>query len=400
MARAFLFLSANTPWVYALARSLAAHGAVTALRFYDWANYRRLKPQWPEETSPVRRLMVKLPPGYAGRFEPIFRPYVRAIIMREWARLRRATGAEPITVCPYPYLAPWVRAVPDESLVYYNLDDYSLYDPARATRTALLEDELISRARLSICLSVNQMRLLQSCHPEAAGRIVHFPLGVVDDFLNPAPHIAPLPNTVGYIGNLSGRVDWRLIERVATLVPEARFHIIGKLDAVDDGPRTAGWQEARDRVLTIANVVYEGAVPQAEVREHYWRYAVNWMPYAMDHPFNIASCPTKIMDALASGRPFLSTDIPEVHLYPDRIHVVRTPEEAAERLRALLATCRSHDSEDQVAYAATQTWAHRAIELVTLVDGAGVIAASAASAAPAAGERYGNAIEMTKTGAG
>lgn len=367
MNRAFLFLSANTPWVYALAQALAAHGRAAAVGFYDCANYCRLNPQWPEESSPVRRRMVKLPPGYAGCLEPLFRPYVQTVIGREWARLRRATGAEPIVVCPYPYLAPWVRDVPDDRLVYYNLDDYTLYDPTRAARTALLEDELIRRARLSMCLSVYQVRTLRTRHPNAAERIVHFPLGVVNDFLNPDPDGALLPNTVGYVGNLTNRVDWPLIERVATLLPEARFHIVGKLDALETGAKVAGWQEARGRALALANVVYEGAAPQAEVREHYWRYAVNWMPYRMDHPFNIASCPTKIMDALASGRPFLATDIPEVRLYPDRIHVVRTPEEAAAGLRMLIAGAGTHDARDQIGFAAMQTWEHRAKDMLVLL---------------------------------
>lgn len=365
MSQAFLFLAANTPWVYALAQALAADAAVTAVRFYDWTNYRRLQPQWPERTSSVRRLMVNLPPGYAGRLEPMFRPYIKGFIDHERERLRGATGLEPVVVCPYPYLAPWVRRVPDASLVYYNLDDYALYDPARAQRTGRLEDELVGRARLSLCLSINQVDALRDRHPDAAERIRHFPLGVVDAFLNPEPLRAPLPRTIGYIGNLTNRVDWPFVERVAMLVPEATFHIVGKLDVLETRKDVESWQAARNRVLALPNVVYEGAVPQAQVREHYWRYAVNWMPYAMSHPFNVASCPTKIMDALASGRPFLSTEIPEVRLYADHIHIVRTPDEAAAGLRALLANYDAHDPRDQVRLAAANTWEHRAQYLST-----------------------------------
>jgi hypothetical protein len=69
------------------------------------------------------------------------------------------------------------------------------------------------------------------------------------------------------------------------------------------------------------------------------------------------------MDALASGRPFLSTDIPEVRLYPDLVGVVRTPEAAAAGLRALLASRDAHYASDQVAFAAAHTWEHRAMEL-------------------------------------
>jgi hypothetical protein len=44
-------------------------------------------------------------------------------------------------------------------------------------------------------------------------------------------------------------------------------------------------------------------VPQEEVTRYYWSSAVNWVPYDLNHPFNQAACPTKIMDSLGSGRP-------------------------------------------------------------------------------------------------
>jgi teichuronic acid biosynthesis glycosyltransferase TuaH len=148
-------------------------------------------------------------------------------------------------------------------------------------------------------------------------------------------------------------------------MPDAKFHIVGRLDP---GADDSGWRAARKRALAMTNVVYEGEVSQAKVREHYWRYAVNWMPYDMNHRFNIASCPTKIMDALASGRPFVATDIPEVRLYPDRIACVTTPTEAAETLRRLLAGEAHHDATAQVAFMANETWAHRALEFRRFLD--------------------------------
>lgn len=366
--RSFLLLAANTPWVDALAESLAAFGAATAVRLYDWANYHRLKPQWPRSANGVHQVLITMPQGYAGVLERVFRPMMCRLVRREQARLRRQSGADPVVICPYPYLAPWVRHIPGQQLVYYNLDDYILYDPARAARIMAGESELVERAHLTLCLSSHQAETLRARHPDQAGRIAHFPLGVVEDFVNPAPGSPPLPRTVGYVGNLTERVDWAFFEAVAQRLPGVRFHIVGSLGAASAGEPP--WQVARTRVLRLPNVVHEGSVPQAAVREHYWRYAANWMPYDMGHRFNIASCPTKIMDALASGRPFVSTEIPEVRLYPDHIVVVRTPDEAASTLRMVLWGGRPHDPQAQVAYACTQTWPHRTKRLFELLDAA------------------------------
>jgi glycosyltransferase involved in cell wall biosynthesis len=363
--RPVLVLAANAPWVYALAQCLADHTPVTALRLYDRANYRRLKPQWPETASAVNRVSIVMPKGYAGTLEPLFRPVMRALVAREQLRLRRMIGFDPVVVAPYPYLAPWVRGVPRDRLVYYNLDEYPLYESARTQRILRQESELVARAGLTICLSGHQVKTLQARNPTHADRIRHFPLGVIEDFLNPEPQRPPLPGSVGYVGNLSDRVDWDFVTAVAGLMSDAKFHVVGRLDPRADG---LGWRAARKRALAMPNVVYEGEVPQADVREHYWRYAVNWMPYDTNHGFNIASCPTKIMDALAGGRPFVATDIPEVRLYPDRIYVAVSPETAAEHLRALLSGAIAHDACDQVAFAEANTWPIRALQFLDLLS--------------------------------
>jgi glycosyltransferase involved in cell wall biosynthesis len=371
--RPVLVLAANAPWVYALARCLADHAPVTALRLYDRANHRRLKPQWPETASALNRVSIVMPQGYAGTLEPLFRPLMRTLVAREQLRLRRMSGSDPVVVAPYPYLAPWVRSVPRDRLVYYNLDEYPFYKPARTQRILQQESELVARAGLTVCLSVYQLKKLQARNPIHADRIQHFPLGVAEDFLNPEPQRPPLPGSVGYVGNLSDRVDWELIAAVAGLVPDAKFHIVGRLDP---GADDFGWRAARKRALAMPNVVHEGEVPQAEVREHYWRYAVNWMPYDTNHGFNIASCPTKIMDALASGRPFVATDIPEVRLYPDRIYVAVSPESIAKHLRALLSGAIAHDACAQVAFAEGHTWPIRALQFLDLLSATAAVCLS------------------------
>ena len=368
--KSILVLSANTPWVYALAQSLAAHAPVTAVRMYDLANYRRLKPRWPESESAVRRVTITLPQGYAGTLEWMFRPLMRAILVYEHSHLRKLSSSSPFVVCPYPYLAPWVRSVPANRLIYYNLDEYPFYEPTRANRILRLERELIERAVLTVCLSVHQVRTLRERNPAHAFRIQHFPLGVMETFLNSSPDAPPIPNTIGYIGNLTNRVDWVLVRTVAEHMSETKFHFVGRLDEGPVGPVNGDWLHTRCRALALQNVVYEGAVPQAEVCEHYRRYAINWMPYDTTHGFNVACCPTKIMDALASGRPFLSTDIPEVRLYPDRIEIVRTADEAASILRSLLKGDYRHNPFEQVAFAAKQTWPHRALRFLDLIEDA------------------------------
>jgi glycosyltransferase involved in cell wall biosynthesis len=311
----------------------------------------------------IRRTLRVLPTGYTGMLEGLVAPFMRYTVHGWCDQLQDKAGTDPYVVAPYPYLAPWLEAVPDDRLIYYNLDDYPLYRPERRERIVRRENDLIQRARLTLCLSQHQVDALRGRNPDDGERIVHFPLGVTEDFLNPQPGADPEPRTVGYVGNLSDRVDWPFVNAVAEQCPDLQFQFVG---GADPDARDTSWERARAEAFRRDNVEHVGRVPQEAVAEHYWSFAVNWIPYDPEHPFNRASCPTKIMDGLGSGRPMVSTDVPECRLYPRWIRIVETPAEAASALRTALEG--DHDPVAQVAFARQHTWAHRAERLQNLVS--------------------------------
>ncbi len=358
----FVFLGADAPWTYPLARELAADGhPVAAIAPYDWQTFRRLRPRWPEGKVPatLRRAYWVLPPGYAGGLAAWFAPLLR------W-RLARAMPGTPWVVVFYPWHHRAVRGVPDGRLIYYNVDDYTLYRPERADLVRQQEDELLSRAALTVCVSRQQMEALRTrVPPDRANRIVHSPHGVEDAYLNPHPERVPTARTVGYVGNLIDRVDWRLVGETARALPDMEFVFVGGPGGAGGGGVHPDWETQRAAALALPNVRRVGPVPQAEVPDHYWNFRVNWIPYATDHPFNRASSPTKIMDGLASGRPMVSTDLPECRLYPDWITLARdAPEMIAALTRVMDAATDPVRAGRQVAFAHGNTWTNRARALL------------------------------------
>ena len=61
------------------------------------------------------------------------------------------------------------------------------------------------------------------------------------------------------------------------------------------------------------------------------------IPYRMDHPFNLACNPTKIMDSMGSGRPIVATAIPECRLHTERFDVAENADEFIDAVRRILA---------------------------------------------------------------
>jgi hypothetical protein len=78
------------------------------------------------------------------------------------------------------------------------------------------------------------------------------------------------------------------------------------------------------------------------------------------------------MDGIASGRPVLSTDIPECRLYPDWIRVFHSVTEAIALLRQQLHEAATFTGQEkqrqQNQFALQQTWQHRAKTLVSLLS--------------------------------
>jgi len=368
----FLFLGANRPWTYALAEALAESHYTHALHFYDWRTYYSLKPSWSQRTPPflLKRTMKVFPSGYAGRLEKGFRFYLRSRIQDWCQELEQLSGEYPWVIAPEPYLYPWVSKVPSERLIYYNLDDYVLYRPDRKKQILDQEQQLIKRAILSLCLSQFQVKTLKTRYPHQASRIYHFPLGLVESFLNPQPENLVEPMTVGYVGSLGDRLDWKLISQVIQGCPDVTFVFVGGLDEqtmINQG----NWQATRQTVLTSPNVRHIGKVPSDKVANYYWSFAISWIPYLVNHPFNQASCPTKIMDSIASGRPIVSTSVPECCLYPEWIKILDSVEETISFIRQELDYSNKHEDHEkilkQLKFANQNTWQIRAKTLEQLL---------------------------------
>lgn len=358
----FLFLGANSPWTYGLAEALAIEHYVYAVEFYDWRTYYLLRPTWSSRTpsTSLKQFMQVMPTGYAGRLEKLFRFGLQQRIKQWCQEIKRVSNQNPWVITTHPNQSYWVRKVPPERLIYYNFDDYTLYRPNREKEILEKEKELIERASITLCASYFQMAAFQKRYPHKASCILHYPHGFVNTYLNPQPEKPPEAMTVGYVGNLGNRLNWQLIYRIAQSCPDITFVFVGGKDETID---TTGWQQERKAVLGLSNVRHIGKVPPDQVAKYYWSFSVNWIPYLVEHPFNKAACPTKIMDGIASGRPVLSTDIPECRLYPEWIQIFTSVENARALIhqQIVLSEVEAYEkSKKQLEFARQNTWQFRA----------------------------------------
>ena len=185
---------------------------------------------------------------------------------------------------------------------------------------------------------------LRAAVPEATERIRHLPHGAPTSSLSehawerPAPppaDIASLPRPLlGYVGTLEDRVDWNLLIRLSEALPHASIVVVGRA-----GPKRAGaWYADCQRCLSRPNVHALGWRPQDTIHRYNAAFDVCLIPYRTDHPFNRVCSPTKIMDYMGTGRPIVSTALPECQLYDHLFHVAETETDFLSAVRTILST--------------------------------------------------------------
>jgi teichuronic acid biosynthesis glycosyltransferase TuaH len=281
------------------------------------------------QTSPGlwQRDMV-LPSGWMKKYPSIgMRPIARTI--RRWHADRPAD--EPLAlVMTYPYYLHLADRVWPDRLIYFNVDDYRLYWPGVADEVTRLEHRAVRESDLTVCTSRYRTEELRRAVPEAVDRIWHLPHGAPSASIpdhpqtlpaSPPVDIAELPRPlIGYVGTLEDRVDWSLMIEVARSNPDASIILVGRLGPDGESP----WQIERRACLDLANVHAIGWRGQSTIDSYNRSFDLGLIPYQVDHPFNVASCPTKIMDYMAAGRPVVATNLPECRLYSEVFDVVES----------------------------------------------------------------------------
>jgi glycosyltransferase involved in cell wall biosynthesis len=304
---------------------------------FPWSPSCRLRQRGP---AAWERQLV-LPSGWMKRFPRLgMRPIARSI--RRWWRTQPPTWGRGL-VMSYPHYLYLRDQLRPDFAIYYNIDDYSLYWPRWADRIRELERATVLAADLTICVSRARTDELQSLLPEAAGRIHHVPHGTPTPFLARHPltrpaqapaDLARLPRPyLGFIGSLEDRLDWKLMNTISEAFPEASVVVVGRVR--DPVPET--WWAQCSRFLARPNVHALGWRSQDALAAYYQAFDVCLIPYRIDHPFNRACNPTKIMDAMGSGRPIVATAIPECKLHAKRFHVVENEAEFIEAIGQILA---------------------------------------------------------------
>ncbi len=183
-------------------------------------------------------------------------------------------------------------------------------------------------------------------------------LSTVDDVAVAADVRLP-PPIVGFVGNLSDRIDLAVLEAIAI-----RGHSLLLV-----GPRRLGFGGDRfDTLVARPNVQWIGERPYEQIPSYLRAVDVGITPYAVSD-FNAASSPLKTLEYLAAGRASVATGLPGVvGLGVAEIVTADTPAAFADAVEDAFAVPRSAELVARRRAAVSRySWSTRADEILTVL---------------------------------
>ena len=262
-----------------------------------------------ERTMPhpgIQRVIPRLPASYRES-ETATQVAVRTMLLE----LIGPTGElahrfdAPIQWFYTPMPAPaMLGAFNDSAVVYDCMDELAQF---RFAPAELVQRERFLLARADIVFAGG--RALAEAKKRFHDNVHFFGCGVDadhfarsrDDSTEVPAALAPLPKPVlGYIGVIDERLDYALIAQVAEQLPHATLAMVGPCVKVD--PRDLPRRE---------NIHYFGQQDYAQLPSFLKGFDVCLMPFALNKATEFIN-PTKTLEYMATGKPIVSTPVPDV----------------------------------------------------------------------------------------
>ncbi len=259
---------------------------------------------------------------------------------------------------PTPLAQRFAKTDHHTLLVYEIMDAIPATHPM-ADRLAEVERALIPHADLVVCTSEPLLE-----HARRLGAQPHLIPNGVDpthfrvsglDHQPPSPLTSLADPIAGFYGTIGEWIDFSLLAFLADRFPETQFVMIGPIEV------------SRTILPQRKNLHWIGPVPYQDLPAHVSRFTACLLPLQVDD-YTRARNPVKLFEYFATGKPVVSTGLPEVSAFGELVYVGKGPDGVASALEAALA---EQDRLDLIrrrqAVAAANTWDQRVAGILHLL---------------------------------
>lgn len=248
----------------------------------------------------------------------------------------------------------------DNAPVFYDCaDDHAAWSSSKRNRRQIEVDEpkLAARANANFVVS----NALRDRFLPINKHTYKVPNGVQIDHFTDAARPQPLPldltgikrPIIGFIGTITPLVDIELIEAVARARPQWSILIVGPLQAKIVAPN-------------LDNVYFLGKKPYSQLPAYLGAFDVCILPWNKSRAA-IGANPAKLFQYLASGKPVVTVDLPEIAPYSEVVYISEDTERFIRNIELALEEDDGTMRQRRIAIAEANTWDHRTETLIQLM---------------------------------
>lgn len=248
-------------------------------------------------------------------------------------------------------------------IIYYDIiDDISIFAPPKLLRKFKeWHEELIKHSkRIFIVAETLRKEIKNSSCP-----IHYLPNGVDIELFSPNKHF-DIPNDlknikppiVGFSGMIAGWLDYGLLQKIISSLPEINFVFIGPVF----------YKRGIQKLKPFKNTYWLGWKPQNQIPIYLSFFDVLILPFKLDQVGNSAS-PLKLYEYLAMQKPVISTPIPEAKSMESWVYIAKDSNGFISLIRKILKGNEPKGlKEKRREFAKRNTWDSRAKEILEFIQ--------------------------------
>ena len=263
----------------------------------------------------------------------------------------------PVIVTTVPNASEYPELLEGRKVIYYCVDDFSLWPGLDSERVRNMECRLVERCRAVVAVSDALAAKFKDCGKP----ISVLPHGVDLDHFGVAPN-SEHPSLrdireprAGFFGLIDGRFDGTLVKELATRMPDVSFVFAGPTDS------------SVGKLPGAENLHFVGAIRYAELPSFIAGMRALILPYKVGALAKMLS-PLKLKEYLATQKPIVSSAIEATQNWVGALSVARSPAEWEAVLRGIIALefgARTTAIGNQLV---SHSWSARADELLALCE--------------------------------
>lgn len=252
------------------------------------------------------------------------------------------------SIVDLPFWREVVEGLASNNIVYDCMDHHAGFENNESTMLTE-EDKLFKSSDLVITTA---QRLSESVAQHRENIIIRN--GCEADYFAKIPEQGALTKTrpiVGYYGAIAEWFDLELLIAAAQAYPQYDFVMIGGATC-DIAP-----------AKKISNIKFLGEIPYAKLTPYLKDFDVCLIPFKLIE-LTLCTNPVKVYEYLAAGKPVVCTEMPEVVVMGDVVHVADTQEQFIAQIAIAMSEVGDVAlSEQRSQWARHHDWASRARQL-------------------------------------